>query len=116
MAFWVRTTFKVTYVDYVILLAAMLVFLHAFFTIEFVLIPDKLTPWGDPVYGMKFGVQIIIAPIIILHRFFIILKGPEITRLRYVDKTLVKALFWAKIYDKLDEGKREYIEWRKGRR
>lgn len=110
------TTFKVTKWDYIILLAAMIVFLHGFFTIEFITIYDPNFPDGRPIGpGIKISMQVILAPLIILHRFFLILKGPNMTRLRYVDWKLEKALFWAKIKDKIDEGKQQHQEWKNNR-
>jgi hypothetical protein len=114
MAFWVRTTFKITYVDYVILLVAIVVFLYSVFTIEKVIIFNPLFPDGKPIgEGYEMGVQVIIAPIIGIHRMFIILKGEEITRLKYVDWTLYKAILWSMILEKIQEGKTETIKWYK---
>jgi hypothetical protein len=105
--------FKINWVDYLILTAAMVVFLYSVFTIETVEIRDPYENETVIGKGMKIGVQLIIAPIIILHRVFLIVCGPTTPRLKELDWKLKKALFFSSIHDKIEEGKtltREYLE------
>lgn len=69
--------FKNTKLDYVIFLGATIVFLHAFFTIEQLPLYSKYWPNSSVIigYGLKMGIQVILAPIIIIHRIFIIFFG-----------------------------------------
>lgn len=69
--------FKNTKLDYIILFGAMIVFLHAFFTIEHIPLYSQYWPNNSVIigYSLKMGIQVILAPIIIIHRIFMIFLG-----------------------------------------
>lgn len=69
--------FRNTIWDYIILIGAMVVFLHSFLTIEYIELYSKYWPNNSVIigYGMKMGVQVILAPLIALHRVFLIILG-----------------------------------------
>jgi len=69
--------FRNTIWDYIILLGAMAVFLHAFFTIEYVTIYSRFYENNSVIigYGLKMGVQVILAPLIAMHRVWLIILG-----------------------------------------
>ena len=85
--------FKNTWVDYLIMTGCIIVFWHGFLTIKY--IPtygvDGETIIG---YGMKFSVQVIIAPLIAIHRMFIMLLGeynmPRLKELGLKTRAVVK--------------------------
>jgi len=67
--------FRNTIWDWIIMAGAMIVFSHSFFTMEYIPIYsiwDNETMAG---YGIKMGVQVIIAPMIIFHRIVLIILG-----------------------------------------
>jgi hypothetical protein len=79
--------FKNTKWDYIILTGTMIVFLWSFFSIEYIpVISDYNETLG---YGMKIGLQVILAPLIALHRIFLLICGEyQYPRLRELNLRL----------------------------